>query len=697
MKRQFISITVTAAALVASSVVASAESCERILWPTPWMVPEASPGATSEIADGIIKVRVGEERAAWPGVFFSLPDERRDLGAYARIDALLTNLTDRVIQVTLSVKSDGGGQRNRSIRLAPWGGGTIRAHIDPVERLDREVPLPGLRHVPDVVGTPKLFDAARMTGCHVFMASPMEPQEFGVIAIAARGTAELREPLQAGDLLPLVDRYGQLRIRDWRGKVNSAADLESAREDEAKWLAANTDPFPDRDKWGGWKDGPKLEATGAFRTAKVDGKWWLVDPDGNLFWSHGIDCVGDLFGLTRLEGRESLFPPFKAPLNSPFKDCEAFLRGLGADSGRTYEAWNFARANIRRKYIRAWDGDWKYPELAHARLRAWGLNTVGNWSHADVCLARRTPYTVDCTPPFALLSGGVGDIWIPDPFAPDFDQKLADAIGVLREAGIADDPWCIGLFVNNEMGWGNDDKALGRAVVRAPADQPAKREMLRRLMSKYDSIGELNAVWGTDYASWDMALESTALPDEANAAEDFRECHRILAEEYFRRVAAIVHREAPGRLYLGCRFASGGEAAFRAAAKYCDVLSVNIYMPLPVPRHGHEPGFPECPMMVGEFHFHGRGAASFATFAAMTPPERRLAYREYVGHALRDPRFVGTHWFQWGDQIVTGRNDGENFPCGFVDICDRPHEELVKAARDVAVEMYPLRYYGKGR
>ena len=43
---------------------------------------------------------------------------------------------------------------------------------------------------------------------------------------------------------------------------------------------------------------------------------------------------------------------------------------------------------------------------------------------------------------------------------------------------------------------------------------------------------------------------------------------------------------------------------------------------------------------------------------------------------------VGTHWFQWLDQPVTGRSDGENYNIGFIDATDRPYAELAAAARE---------------
>ena len=41
--------------------------------------------------------------------------------------------------------------------------------------------------------------------------------------------------------------------------------------------------------------------------------------------------------------------------------------------------------------------------------------------------------------------------------------------------------------------------------------------------------------------------------------------------------------------------------------------------------------------------------------------------------------FLGVHWFQWQDQPVLGRMDGENYNIGLVDVTNRPYPELVQA------------------
>ena len=56
------------------------------------------------------------------------------------------------------------------------------------------------------------------------------------------------------------------------------------------------------------------------------------------------------------------------------------------------------------------------------------------------------------------------------------------------------------------------------------------------------------------------------------------------------------------------------------------------------------------------------------------------------------PRIVGTHWFQFGDEAVTGRGDGENYQIGFVDVCDTPYAETIAASREIGAELYQARH-----
>ena len=88
------------------------------------------------------------------------------------------------------------------------------------------------------------------------------------------------------------------------------------------------------------------------------------------------------------------------------------------------------------------------------------------------------------------------------------------------------------------------------------------------------------------------------------------------------------------------------------------------------------------PVLIGEFHFGtpGRGMAA-GIIQTKNHEERGVAYRYYVENAAAIPAVVGTHWFEWIDEPNTGRNDGENYNIGVVDVTDRPYQELVDAMK----------------
>jgi hypothetical protein len=99
------------------------------------------------------------------------------------------------------------------------------------------------------------------------------------------------------------------------------------------------------------------------------------------------------------------------------------------------------------------------------------------------------------------------------------------------------------------------------------------------------------------------------------------------------------------------------------------------------------------PLLVGEFHFAAwdRSFTASPTRAAPSQAQRADAYRYYVTSALDNPRIVGVHWFQYLDQPLTGRADGENWPVGFVDATDTPYEALTSASRELGELMYQRR------
>jgi agarase len=68
-----------------------------------------------------------------------------------------------------------------------------------------------------------------------------------------------------------------------------------------------------------------------------------------------------------------------------------------------------------------------------------------------------------------------------------------------------------------------------------------------------------------------------------------------------------------------------------------------------------------------------------------------MAYGAYMDGVLGLPFVVGAHWFQWMDQPVEGRADGENQLIGFVDIDDNLNQPLADEVARVNAEIIERR------
>ncbi len=628
----------------------------------------------------------------WPGVTLKAPTGAWDLSPYAAVSLEVKNLDAAPVTVSCRVDNPGADGTNHcvsgSVKLEPGQTGLLTVPLRRSSGGKLDGKLFGMRGYPVETGGPHTVDVGKITQILIFVGQPTADANFTVDHLCATGsytppTASLSD---ADPYLPFLDTFGQYRHKDWPGKVKSPADLLARREAEAKELAAHPGPAG-WDPYGGFADGPQLESTGFFRVQKHEGKWWLVDPDGHLFFSHGVDCVR-MLDTTSIEGREEWFENFPGlqPEFSEFFSKSFSLKGHYA--GRSPRCFSFAGANVKRKY----GPDWKsaYAEIAHRRLRSWGLNTIANWSDSDVFLLRRTPYTDSISSHGAKRIEGSEGYWgkFPDVFDPSFADSVLRAAEEKRGSS-AGDPWCLGYFSDNEMSWG-DEVSFGLAALLSPADQPAKREFVAHLEAHYVEIAKLNAAWGTTHDSWAALRDSREVPDKIRARADLTAFYTKTADRYFQTVREAIRSVAPHHLYLGCRFSAVNDYAAQSAARFCDVVSYNLYR-----RSVADFRFPggDKPLLIGEFHFGALDRGMFHTglVPVQNQAARADAYKDYVLGALRHPQFVGTHWFQWKDEPTSGRvYDEENYQIGFLDVADTPYRETIEATREVGRLLYRM-------
>lgn len=170
-------------------------------------------------------------------------------------------------------------------------------------------------------------------------------------------------------------------------------------------------------------------------------------------------------------------------------------------------------------------------------------------------------------------------------------------------------------------------------------------------------------------------------------------------ELYFRICREELAKAAPGKLYLGSRFVGFRQPGilWRTAARHCDVITVNAYansvynLSSKMFDNGEE-----RPILVGEFHFgcYDRGMFKPGLAPVWCQKERARSYERFVEGCLEHPLIVGCHWFQYRDQPLLGRGDGEAYEIGFVDVCDRPYPDLCRAARRIGESLYEKRWRG---
>ena len=521
-----------------------------------------------------------------------------DLSSGRYLAADLESLADHQQRIGVQVKCAEGDA---------WG--TIA--LDPGEKATLKLQLPHahIYFAPAGAKGVKTLDTTAITNISFSVAWPYEGQFPGLLNmrlsnVRLMGTPDYARKVTPANYLPFIDKFGQFAHGNWLYKVHDASELRDDLRQELSDLKTAPDAW---DEYGGWKNGPQLEATGHFRVEKVDGKWWFVTPSGHLFYSLGINVIKT---------------DSDAPNGYEHRDWyESAPKG----------AMSFPTWNLQAKFGKT-DFAADYYDFVCQRLDSWGINTIGNWSDGALTNLGRKPYvlTVVSKPANApKLANGFYDTLDPT-FADAMKAAVAGAVATAGSsyAKAVTDPMCIGFFIDNELSFPSDSAYY---------------------------------------------------------------------EPYFKACKEAIAAVAPQKLYLGCRFKGlrNSEALWLAAAKWCDVISVNSYVAsVAVFGEGEYAAAKfDRPILHSEFHFGTlhRGMFSAGLCAVGDQCARGRAYQRVVEGALRHPLFVGSHWFQYRDQPLVGRGDGENYQIGFVDVCDRPYPALIRAVREVGERIYEVR------
>ena len=650
------------------------------------VVPVYGAQATLE-AGGSIRLRT--RSAEWSSGVRLVPPDGEEGFDFSRAHSLAVDVenlsTIKQMRLTMHLSSEGdddepedhasavlSGTRTIStgIGLNPGEKGTMRIRL----------PHPDIYLAPANAKGPYVIDTSHIVDIAFKSQWPFE-EEFEWLVdcrlhnLRLEGVPDYSRKIPDAAYCPFVDAYGQFIHEAWPEKVK---DDNAFANDLATETAALRSAPASWDEYGGWKDGPQLTATGSFRAEKVDGKWYLVTPSGHLFFSLGIDVIRNAVDSPN----GSLHPDW-------------YATPVPGSHSMAFPHWNLQRKFGKSDYLADYDA------FVLRRLDDWGINTIGNWSGIDIKRSGSKPYVLSLFELHAALPR-LGGTKFYDCFDPAFIPGMTTAVQASFAANAAAqqsvaDPMCIGYFIDNELDFSDP---VGKALKLDYDASAAKRAFLDRAEAKYVTVQNLNAAWATSFASWADVKAMTSAPVGAGFSTDRAAFETEWFERYFQGCRDAIQAASPAKLYLGSRFVGfrQSERLWSAAAQYCDVVTVNAYANsvYNISASIFRSSPVEKPILIGEFHFgtFGRGMFSAGLCPVGDQMERARSFTRYVQGALCHPLIVGCHWFQYRDQPLVGRGDGEAYQVGFVDVCDRVYPKLVQAARDIGENLYTYRQRG---
>jgi hypothetical protein len=377
---------------------------------------------------------------------------------------------------------------------------------------------------------------------------------------------------------------------------------------------------------------------------REEGVAWLVTPCGDRFYSLGVNIL----------------------------DGGALERKR---DGKIWYSWTAFDPSLA-----AWVAE------TRKRLERWGFNSAGGWSLPPQQL--HLPEVID------LELGRLAQFHWFDPFAPDMPARM-DALARKLVAPYRGSPYRIGYFSDNEVGWWAG--ALFVWYSKSPATSYTKQRWVALLRSHY---GDDWARFARDFAppagvhSWPELLASTKMTHMRPGGHGIavvRQWTGLVAGHYYKLAAHAIRAADPGALYFGDRLPIYYDpAAVRAMAPYVDAIAMNYNVDAGdgwIARYffdGLEKLSGGKPVLVTEWFFAARenrtgNSNNGHLMTVDTQAERAAGAAAATLNFARIPEIVGSQWFMYYDHPKGGRDDGEDYDFGLVDINDQPYRRLVTA------------------
>lgn len=390
--------------------------------------------------------------------------------------------------------------------------------------------------------------------------------------------------------------------------VRATEAVRAAAKPDSTWQARPTRTLADLptvaaapadtglNQFGGRAD-RRVRATGFFRVERVDGRWWLVDPEGGLGLNRSIVSV--------------------SPLRTPG-----------------------AAAALERKF----GSDAQWAAETAALLHAHGFNGLGAWT--DLARLRAAPRKLAYTTIWNFMSsygkrrGGTyqlpghtgypqNAIFVFDPGFAAFCREHAQQLAATKH-----DPWLLGHFTDNELPLRREALANFLSLPAADPGYRAARTFLEARHGPTASVAQITEADRQDFLA-------------------------LVVDRYLDLVTRAIREVDPNHLVLGSRF-HGAQVrfpeTFRVAGKYLEVVAVNYYHAWTadaalMAMWERESG---RPFLITEWYAKGMDVPGLANvsgagWVVKTQADRGRFYENFTLSLLESRACVGWHWFKYMD------------------------------------------------
>lgn len=356
--------------------------------------------------------------------------------------------------------------------------------------------------------------------------------------------------------------------------------------------------------------------TGKWRLEERAGTWWFVKPNGEAFYSIGLEA-----------------PYVNDSISGQVLDI---LQGMAFN---TLDGWtdiyNVAPVNSQRNE----------PMAAITALES---GTLSGTFDRLVSAQGETPNAHT----------------MPDPFDPGWKEALISKVSAIKSRTDGEG-WFIGYFADNEV----SHYDLHRKVYSNYCSQAFKAW----LEDRYGNIADLNTAWSTSYTSFDALI--SAKPDPimryGTMYEDFMAFKRVLVQKYVDESKSAfmeVYNNNPPLLFSN-RFTIDLSDVYDVLDIYAeayDGIAINCY------PGGIQAGLPEWlketitkaynisgkPILISEWSVPALDSGLYTNWSTMdfsfpecvdTQVERASQAAAVTAELYNTPYIVGSHWFKWYD------------------------------------------------